>query len=479
MQLLSMLLTIALTAPGDGQAEARLGGSLEACVPADAMAAYMGRPSREAEGEGGGSLGNLSGWLFALNTMGVLPEQGRVAADAVATLPLLARSPHAIVLLDATARRLDEGGSRLDSLQAALVIEGRDIADEVDQRIRQLLSTYTDSENGRVEEREADGVTYHRLTDGRLKGWAVAEWAPVGERFVIAFGEGAFERMVAVLKGRTAALPSDGWYQRACRKVRRPEIGIEAYVDMARIRARLGDVVEGRPAAVWRAVALDGAERLLWTAGYEARALRSEVGIGYANGRDRYRMLSGRELAAGRVEEAVPGEAGSYAAVAVPLPATVYAVRRAYLATQSPGRAARFRNGWGKLEEQYGFDVETGLIDQLGGHVVFHTYPAHPLGVPVLGTLAVEIAGDSAVVRGTLDKMMTAWRDRLNGPDEEDGSRFSLSPRVERADDGVWYLQLGFLGPAMAVTDGWIVVSFSPEAVRVNVRRLQRLEARR
>jgi hypothetical protein len=36
-------------------------------------------------------------------------------------------------------------------------------------------------------------------------------------------------------------------------------------------------------------------------------------------------------------------------------------------------------------------------------------------------------------------------------------------------------MQLGVLGPSLAVTDGWIVISFSPYAVRQNVEYLQDL----
>ena len=43
---------------------------------------------------------------------------------------------------------------------------------------------------------------------------------------------------------------------------------------------------------------------------------------------------------------------------------------------------------------------------------------------------------------------------------------------IQHDDDGVWYLQYGIYGPALAVLDRWIVISFSPKAVRHNIARL-------
>ncbi len=49
-------------------------------------------------------------------------------------------------------------------------------------------------------------------------------------------------------------------------------------------------------------------------------------------------------------------------------------------------------------------------------------------------------------------------------------------PQLVRRDDGIWLVQAGiFIGPALAVTDRWIVLSFSPTAVRANLDHINRI----
>src|SRR5690606_38147535 len=129
----------------------------------------------------------------------------------------------------------------------------------------------------------------------------------------------------------------------------------------------------------------------------------------------------------------------------------------------SEDRRERFGRSWAVLETQFNFDVETGLFDQLGDHLIFHTFPQHPLGIPLLGTVWIQIDGDREQVARTIDGMMLAWQEYANRPAAGPQPRFRLTPQIHRDPDGVWYLQLGLLGPALAATDGWIVIIFSPE----------------
>jgi len=449
--------------------------SLDTCVPAEAMAVYFGRPSPEMLNAPPGSVvDRLAGWLIALKRMGLIPQQGRVIADVAGTLPMLGRRPHTLVLLDITSKRIRPEVYRLKEMQAALVIDAEGMSDEFDRRIRDLLITYTDAENGRIDAVQAGEVSYHRLTDRRLPPWAVVEWGSVRRQLVVTFGSGVFSTMLDTLEGRSASLASDRWYARAHRRCRGATSGIEVFVDLARIRARVGEVVEGRPTEVLRALGLERAERLLWTVGFEGRALRSEVVAREIDGQDRYAMLTGKQVTSPEVASAVPPGATSYAAFRLPLPDSVRTARRAYLESQSPNKRRRWGQGWARLEQEFQFDVETGLIDQLGDYLVFHTYPRHPLALPMLGTIWIQVAGERAVVSQTVDGMMAAWQRYMNDPTDTRPA-VSLSPRVRRDADGIWYLQLGLLGPAVAVADGWIVISFSPEAVRENLAYLERL----
>ncbi|MBI4580634.1 MAG: hypothetical protein HY718_13080, partial [Planctomycetes bacterium] len=164
-------------------------GPLERCVPADAMAAYFGRPSPEMlNAPTGGTAESLASWLITLKGLGVIPRDGRVAADVIGTLPILWRRPHVAMLLDVTSEQVRPDVFRLDQLQAALVVDSRDIELAIERRIRDLLATYTDAEHGTVVPREVDGTKCFRLVDDRLPAWAVLEWGQVGSYFVASFG---------------------------------------------------------------------------------------------------------------------------------------------------------------------------------------------------------------------------------------------------------------------------------------------------
>lgn len=466
---------------------------IEATVPADALAVYFSRPSAEmTDPQTSGAIQGIGRWLTTLKAMGLLPQQGRVIADVIATLPLLTRRPHALVLLDITAKRLGPGSYRLNDMRSALIVDSEGIATELDRRVRDLLTTYTDAQNGRIEPAEAGGVRYHRLTDARLPAWAVSEWGTVDGYFVAAFGQGAFEAVRSALQASPAppvplppattlpesaqaqppTLAADPWYARAHRRCSANRSGIEIYVAVAAIEKRLENVVNQTVRTALEATQLDRADRILMTVGFDGRALHSEVLVGDRDGRDHHQLLTGREVASPEVLAQIPEGASSFAAFRVPLGKLVRRVREAYSRTQSPARRQRFSEGWTRLEKEFEFDVETGLLDQLGDHLIFHTYPPHPLKIPLLGSVWIQIDGNQAAVAQTVDAMMRAWQEFANAPTTLP-ARFRITPEVRRDPDGLWYLQLGLLGPALAVTDGWIVISFSPEAVRENLAHIR------
>ena len=40
--------------------------------------------------------------------------------------------------------------------------------------------------------------------------------------------------------------------------------------------------------------------------------------------------------------------------------------------------------------------------------------------------------------------------------------------QMKQDPDGIWFIHLGIQGPALMVTDRWLIISFSPQAVRLN-----------
>lgn len=464
----AVIVLACLLAPTEGESR-----PLDTCVPGDAMAAYMVRPSPDMRtAKPGGTVDQIATWLITLKAMGVIPREARVWADLVGTMPMLARRPHAVVLLDITSKQIHPDVYRLNDMQAALLVDGEGMSVEIERRVRDLLATYTDAQTGSIRALDSGGIRYHELRDERLPAWAVTAWGEVGSQFLVAFGDGAFERMLQTLNGREPALADDSWFRRAHERCRGATSGIEIYVHPNRLRKRLAEVIEHRPLQVLRQVGLHETERLLWTIGFEGRALRSEIMTREISGPEHFAVLTGPNVAAPEVSALIPAEASSYAAFRLPLPDVVRQLRHAYMNSQSrSGQLAR-REAWARIEQKHGFNTELGLIDQLAEHVVFHTYPPHPLGLPLLCTIWIQHKGDRVTVEHTLNGMMTAWRAQRDKR-SEDGPTIGLRPRVDRTEDGLWHLELGLAAPALAVTDEWIVISYSPEAVRANVAYLE------
>jgi hypothetical protein len=69
-------------------------------------------------------------------------------------------------------------------------------------------------------------------------------------------------------------------------------------------------------------------------------------------------------------------------------------------------------------------------------------------------------------LRAAIDKLFTVWQSEL---------REAAAPVSLRRDaDGIWNLFLGLEGPALGLSDRWLVISFSPAAVRQNLEFLSK-----
>ncbi len=465
---------------------------LAARVPADAMAVYFGQPMPQSETSGSRSAAKngdpagaaaqsdqLAIMLMTLKSAGMVPEAGRMWVDLVTSLPVLSRHPHAAVLLDVTAREMAPEVYRLNDLQAALVIDSGGLTHDIDGRIRDLLRTYSNADDGRIEKIERDGRVHHRLVDQRLPGWTAIEWGELDGCVLVTVGQGAYARMVRAIAGDGETLDATGWFRDAARRLRLPVCTLGIYVDLARLEKRLGEFVDERAANVREAMQLDDVERFLWVFGVEDRALRSDVWIRGENGRDRFVRLTGPGVAHPSVEAAIPEDSPGYAVFRMPLMRSVERWRHALLQSKSSYGRQMMVRAWEKLEARYGFNANEGIVAHLGEHLVIQPYPRHPLGLPLLSLwIEIDPAHREQVAR-TLDGIMSAWRDHVNPAHKQTPSRFTLQPRIDRTQDGLWYLQLGLVGPAIGLSERWMVVSYSPQAVRVNLEHLQSEHARR
>jgi len=400
-------------------------------------------------------------------------SQVRATMDVIGSLPVVIRHPYAVCVLDATATPLAGGGHRLAELRGGVIVHTCGDNAALEARVQHLLNTYVNNEIARCETIRSEGRTSYRLIDERLPLWAQMEWGAVEDCYVLALGSGVFERIAATVRARQAALTSDDWFAAAHRRCRGDHAYAEWAVRFDRIRDRLQPIMAGKPEEVLAGLGLGEVQRGLWTVGVgggsDGRAVQAYAVLQNHDG-DRFLPICHVPDAVrpGRVEAPIPPQASRYAVVRYSPRRLVFRVRDAYLASRSPSAQRNLREMWARVEAETNVSVDRDLLMQLGPRIVVHDYPPHPLDLPLLRTVLIEINGSSLAVRTCLDRLLRRYRDHLGRPSPD-----WTSLRLEHASDGVWYLQAGLYGPALAVTDRWVIISYSPVAVRQNIAFLE------
>ncbi|MCH7812437.1 MAG: hypothetical protein IID40_00310, partial [Planctomycetes bacterium] len=326
---------------------------------------------------------------------------------------------------------------------------------------------YADAKNrdlAEVETAGEAGVVSNRLVDRRLPDWAELHWGPIKDCYVIALGRKVFERVVATARGDRPSLLDDDWFAAAHRRCRGPEASVEWTLRFDLIRRGLGSVMAGKPEAVLRGLGLADVRRGLWALGSAGRAVEAHAMLWRTDG-DQYVPIC-RRLEPSAEDALIPAKATRYAVIETSARSLVHKVRDAYLAGRSPSSQSRLHKMWTQLEADCGVSVDRDLLAQLGNRIVIHDFPQPPFDVPLLRTVQVEIVGSPLAVRTSLDRLLRRCRRYV-------ADRDWPMVKLNHDPDGVWFLQAGLYGPAVAVTDRWLVISFSPVAVRQNLARLK------
>ena len=174
-------------------------------------------------------------------------------------------------------------------------------------------------------------------------------------------------------------------------------------------------------------------------------------------------MLASDSLLHGVDRTIIPDDASGFAVLDLDPSALVARVRDAYLAAKSPPAQESVRAFWHDLEVQSGLSIEADILSLLRGPVVIHDSPRHALRLPLAWTVLLRVREDPAALRVGIDRLLSVGQNALG-----DGGAF----RLIRDEDDVWYLDFGLAGPAVLVTDRWLILSFSPSAVRQNAEHL-------
>lgn len=450
-------------------------------VPADSLVAYMAKPQGRAdeagEQQGSGTKGagaSVATLLSLLNASGLIPDQGQVYADIAAALPLLGRYEHALVLLDASSRRVRQPGKgpddparisfRLKHMQAAVVFRTHGDHSVVLKQLNRIVGRYTNKQVAALTTENLLGHEFRRLTDQRMPGWAVWEWGRLGEFSVVCFGQGAYQRIAELFAGGSPSLTQDAWFRSATTHTRGESAIAQCFIGFDRLQARMSEVASDRVKQVLDALGAAGITRDLWTIAFEGRALswRRCYRRGAEDVVHRYSDPANQPP---HHRSIVPDAARHFAIIHAPTFWLVDNLPKAWLASQSPRNAQKWQRIWKGLEEETHIDFDERLVKHVKGSIVVFDYPPHPLDIPLAWTLAIEI-DDHGDVKKSIEALLAAWGQYLDERAERSDTTL-LRIKVKKTQDDIWHLQAaGILGPALRVANRYVVISWSPQALR-------------
>ena len=466
-------------------------------LPADSLVVYIARPDRypsapapasqpasaASEVTGASAIAQI---LAFLSASGLVAEEGQALADAAVALPLLGEFEHCIALLDVSCRVLRPASSqpdspdrdeadvslRLDKLQCAIVFRTAGRQRAVLDQLNRIIGRYTNAEVANLHEQSVGDYKYQRLVDSRLPVWATWEWGRIDDFFVVCFGDGAFEAVAKAASKKSPRLSDSEWFRSASVKTDGDQALVQGYIALADLEKRLGEAASRRYARVLETLGAEKMSHDMWTIGLEGRAL-CWYRCFRRDDQDFLRRYSDPKVFSPEHRRIIPETAGYYAVIKLPTRWLVDNLPRAWVAARSD--AETWARIWQRLEEETGVDLDGNLINHLGQNVIVFDYPPHPLRIPFAVTIAFEIDSREPV-QVAVNALLTAWSRYLD--DRAKRSAGSLvRVKVLHAQDGVWYLQAGILGPALKVTDRYVVLSWSPQALREALRFIEQTPA--
>lgn len=433
-------------------------------VPADTLAVYWldGPSKNQAELKPPSSLGTAAFLVDQARDWGLLAnldEDARIRLDVFSAIPMILEYPHALMLFDIHAQPRGEDSHRLETLEAGLVLHTKGDNARIEHRIQHLLKSYTNTEDSTLTPREVKGGMVYLLRDRRAEDWAEVGWGKVGDVYIVTIGVGAMDRILAAIDGSHPRMSDDDWFRRSFDTLAGEDSTFALQVRFDHLPGEDDEALARKVERATRALGVAQSERALWTIVQRDRAVVAK-GILRREGRDELQWITGDGLPDEALAKIVPPDAPWYAVIRLDPAAFLRGVAQTYVAARSSGRRAKLLERWKVMEEKSGVNVERDLLSRLRPPLISHGFPEHAFGLPLAWTRVIPIDGDPATFRRDLDKVMQAAADLM--PEDE-------VSRLLHDSDGVWHLHFGLEGPAIAVADRHLVISFSPTALRQNL----------
>lgn len=432
-------------------------------VPSSALICWSGKALPETVPPG--SQPSALQTLLDLGTRlasGPLDARGQMLIRGFEAISLMVRYPYALALLDARAKPTENRTDKqVDQLEMVLVVRTGGSSEAFLRIIQKVVNEQTDSSAATLRRLKAGEWEYQELHDKRLPGWCAVAWGQIGPHFVLSLGDDVWPRVAETAAGGKPPLSADPWLRKA-REAHREDALIEITADATTLRRRLDPFLEGRVSDFFRAWDADELERGHWALGFRGRALFCDAHL-RLGGKDVRRLFADPAIDDQRLTGTIP-PAARYAIYHYPMGEFFPRFLGGWMATRGPGYRKSLMHLWEQAQARRHFNAQHDVLDHLGDYVVLHNQPPHPLRLPLAMTALIEIRDEPQIVRPAIDKICEAWGEAVL----KDQS--PLAARITRDADGVWSLSFGpIVGPAWLTTDQFLVISWSPTALRAYV----------
>ncbi len=453
-----------------GDSGSRGPSDLAALIPADAMLGYYGRPKPEPSATTTAPSGSptVAGTNPLIDLIKDLAGQ-KLDAQAIVGLHLadgfsrMIVRPNALVMLSVKARPTEKSGKpRMDRLRLAAIARTDGRAEIFKQIIQAAVRDVTDAGVATLTTKEADGWRYQELRDSRLQEYDHICWGEIDDFFVATYGEDVWPEIAACAAGRKPSLETDEWLREA-RTADGRNASLEVFMNAARIRAELDPHVEDSASAFFNSWDAGGVERGYWALGMHGRAMYNIAHL-QIKGRTYERRYAHPDFLEPAMKGLIPPDT-NFAVYQLPVARFLNRFISGLVATRDPTTRAEVELTWARIQKKHNFDAQRDLLDHLGKKLVIHRFPMHPMKLPFMVTVLVEVTGDAQRVAQTMDVMCSAWQNALVA-DLEKG--IVVPATLSQEYDGIWYLdfRVPLAGPAWIVTDRYLVASWSPHALR-------------
>lgn len=438
--------------------------SIIRAVDRDASAVYFGYSENPDDPTVStqNTLQTATAFIDQLDRMGMLANVDssiRYWIDILTALNDIKEFPHAVVLYHIDASPRDDGGHQLAQMKAALIIHTDGDNARIEQRIQHMLNRYTNNDEASLTIASLGSDPIYVLRNTQLPDWAMINWGKVGPYYVISIGKGVFHRTQSAINQPSKSLIADPWFGRAFSSTQGSDAMLGWYVRFDSLQINADPSFVEKVKKVQTSIGLNNVQRGLWMVRNNFRAVHINGYVQRGN-KDELQKYTNDDLAKSFSIQLIPKQASSYTVMDFNPHGLLVGLNEAYLATRSPGAQLRCEEFWHKVQSGANLSLEEDLYAHLDKPMIIHNYPRHAFGLPFAWTILMRIKDHSDLLRLRVDQLLNYISRELMKD-----SLFQL----RRDDDGVWYLFAGIMGPALKVTDQWVVISFSPVALRQNI----------